>query len=55
MSAIDILRQLKQQGVVLAYENSKLVSKAEKGKLTPELIMNSLIWLDEENSQIIDI
>lgn len=51
MSAIDILRQLKQQGVVLAYENSKLVSKAEKGKLTPELIA----LIKENKSEIVHL
>lgn len=38
MSAIDLLKSLKQQGIVLDVEDGKLVSKAEKGKLTPNLI-----------------
>ena len=38
MSAIELLRKLKQEGINLAVNNGKLVIKAEKGKLTPQLL-----------------
>ena len=38
MSAIELLKKLKQEGINLAVDNGKLISKAEKGRVTPQLI-----------------
>jgi amino acid adenylation domain-containing protein len=37
VSAIELLRQLQRQGISLVIEDGKLVSKAEKGKLTLDI------------------